>query len=261
MSPVSGHDNLRRAAGAREGSYEGNSAVTSVNDRQKLWYLRHIDLFTSVTDAEIEEIAQLLGDHHIPAGTPLLSDRQCDRVCLIKEGAVRIHAGDSRRPVTLALLGPGKVFGLSATIGDNDPHTHATTLIPSYVCFASWSAMMDIFIRYPHVMVKMTTALADGLFQAETWRARLGMSSPCHRLASLLVDLGEEFGEPTAAGRRIRFRLTQTDLGRMVGLSRETVSRLMAEFGRQGWIVREKGLLILRDDDNLAACGGDPDAA
>jgi len=230
-----------------------------MNDRHKVWYLRHIDLFASVTDAEIEEIAQLLGDYHMPAGTPLLRDRQCNRVCLIKEGAVRIHAGDSRHPVTLALLGPGKVFGLSATVGDSDSHTQATTLIPSYVCFASWSAMMDVFIQYPQVMVKMTSALADGLFQAETWRARLGMSSPCHRLASLLVELCDEFGEPTATGRRIRFRLTQTDLGRMIGLSRETVSRLMAEFARQGWIVREKGLLILRDYDSLAACGGDPD--
>lgn len=243
------------------GQYEGGSSVNTVNDRQKVWYLRHIDLFASVTDADIEEIAQLLGDHHMPAGTQLLSDLQRDGVCIIKDGAVRIHSGDSRHPVTMALLGPGKVFGLSATVGDNDPHTQATTLIPSYVCFASWSAMMDVFIRYPHVMVKMTSALADGLFQAETWRARLGMSSPCHRLASLLVELCEEFGEPTATGRRIRFRLTQTDLGRMVGLSRETVSRLMAEFGRQGWIVREKGLLILRDYDSLAACGGEPDAS
>lgn len=260
MSPVSVHEQLRRAAGAWEGAYEGESSVTSINDRQKVWYLRHIDLFASVTDAEIEEIAQLLGDHHFPAGTPLLSDRHRNRIYLIKEGAVRIHAGDSRHPMTLALLGPGKMFGLSTTVGDNHPHTQATTLIPSYVCFASWSAMMDVFVRYPHVMVKMTSALADGLFQAETWRARLGLSSPCHRLASLLLELGDEFGEPTAAGRRIRFRLTQTDLGRMVGLSRETVSRLMAEFARQGWIVRDKGLLILRDDVSLAACG-DSDAA
>ncbi len=230
-----------------------------MNARHKVWYLRRIDLFASATDAEIEEIAQLLGDHHLPAGTELLTDRQSDRVCLIKGGAVRVHAGDARHPVTLALLGPGKVFGLSATVGDHDPQTRVTTLTPAYVCFASWSALMQVFVQYPHVMVKMVSALADGLLRAETWRTRLGMASPCHRLASLLVELADEFGEPTATGWRIRFRLAQTDLASMVGLSRETVSRQMAEFGRQGWLARENGLLILRDREALAACG-DTDA-
>lgn len=226
-----------------------------MHDRHKVWYLRRVDLFRSATDAEIEEIAQLLGDHHIPAGTELLTDRQSDRVCIIKEGAVRIHAGDAGHPVTLALLGPGKVFGLSATSGDHDPQTRVTTLTPSYVCFASWSALMQVFVHYPQVMVKVVSALADGLFRAETWRTRLGMASPCHRLASLLVDLADEFGEPTATGRRMRFRLSQTDLASMVGLSRETVSRQMAEFGRQGWIARDNGLLVLRDSEAVAACG------
>ncbi len=231
-----------------------------MTDRHKVWYLQRIDLFASLTAAEIEEIAQLLGDQRIPAGTELLGDCPGDQVCLIKDGAVRIHAGDPRHPVTLALLGPGKLFGHSATIGDTDPHLRATTLTPAYVCFASWSAVMEVFVHYPDVMVKMIAALAEGLFRAETWRTRLGMASPCQRLAALLVDLAAEFGEPTATGRRIPFRLRQVDLARMVGLSRETVSRQMAEFGRRGWVVREGGLLVLRDHDALVACG-DTDSA
>ncbi len=219
----------------------------SMNDRQKVWYLRRVDLFASATDAEIEAIARLLGDHHLPAGTELLRDRHGDGVCLIKDGVVRIHAGDARHPVTLALLGPGKVFGVSETVGDNDPQTRATTVIPSYVCFASWPAMMQVFTQYPQVMVKMVSALAEGLFRAETWRARLGISAPSQRLTSLLIELADEFGEPTTTGRRIPFRLTQTDLARMAGLSRETVSRQMADFGRHGWVARENGLLILPD--------------
>ncbi len=120
--------------------------------------------------------------------------------------------------------------------------------------------MMEVSAPDPAVMVKMMAALAERLFKAETWITRLGMSSPCHRLASLLVELTDEFGEPSTAGRRIRFRLAQTDLARMVGLSRETVNRQMAEFTRLGWVVRENGLLVLRDHDAVAACG-DTDAA
>lgn len=232
----------------------------SGSTERKVWYLRHVDLFASLTDEEIEEIAEALGDHHVPEGTELLRDCRGERVYIIKEGIVRIHSGNARDEVTLALLGPGKAFGLSSAIGEGGSHLSATTLTSSYVCFASWPAMMEVSAHHPAVMVKMMAALAERLFKAETWSTRLGMSSPCHRLASLLVELTDEFGEPSTAGRRIRFRLTQTDLARMVGLSRETVSRQMAEFTRLGWVVRENGLLVLRDHDAVAACG-DTDAA
>ena len=64
------------------------------------------------------------------------------------------------------------------------------------------------------------------------------------------MELSKEFGEPRTEGRRIPFRLTQEDLGHMVGLSRETVSRLMAEFARDGWVTREDGTLVVGNRTN-----------
>ncbi len=220
-------------------------------DQKKVWYLRHIDLFASMTDEEVEEIAHLLGDHHIPAGVPLLDHRDRDRVYLIKEGVVRLHTSDSRHQVTLALLPPGRMFGLSSTVGDADRTINATTLVPSYICFATWAKMVEVFARYPEVMLQLLRSLTEQVFRTETWRTRLGMTSPTARLADLLLELSEEFGETSETGRRIRFRLTQADLARMIGVSRETVSRIMVEFSRAGWVARESGRLVVRDRDAL----------
>ncbi|MBW3633950.1 MAG: Crp/Fnr family transcriptional regulator [Chloroflexi bacterium] len=218
---------------------------------RKVWYLRHIDLFASMTDEEVEEIAHLLDDHHIPPGVALLDHRDHDRVYLIKEGAVRLHTGGPEHQVTLALLPPGRMFGLSSTVGDADRTINATTLLPSYICFATWPKMAEVFARYPEVMFQLTRSLAEQVFRTETWLARLGMISPTARLADLLVELSDEFGEPSETGRRIRFRLTQADLARMIGVSRETVSRTMVELGRAGWVARESGRLVVRDRDAL----------
>ena len=68
----------------------------------------------------------------------------------------------------------------------------------------------------------------------------------------MLLELDDEFGEPAALGRRIPFRLTRADLAGMVGVSRETASRLMTEFGRAGWVGRDGGLLFVRDREALA---------
>jgi len=230
-------------------------------DQRKVWYLRRLDLFAAMTDEEVEAIARLLDDHHIPAGVGLLGDRRRERVYLIKDGAVRLHAGDSARPVTLALLGPGQVFGLSAVIGDEDPTVGAMTVAPSYVCFATWPKLLEVLALHPQAMLRMTQGLAEQVFRAETWRGRLGMASPRARLADLLLELGDEFGEATETGWRVPFRLTQVDLARMIGASRETTSRLMGEFDRAGCVTRERGLLTVRDRAGLVVQAGDHRAA
>lgn len=229
--------------------------MSSDNERKKLWYLRHIDLFASMTDEEVEEIAHLLDDHHVPAGVELLGRRDRDQVCLIKEGAVRLHLGAPEPQVTLALLPPGRLFGLSSSVGDADLTISATTLLPSYICFASWSKMAEVFASRPGVMLRLAQSLAEQVFRAETWLARLGMISPTARLADLLVELSTEFGEPTETGRRIPFRLTQADLARMIGVSRETVSRIIIRFDRAGLVARESGLLVVRNHGRLLMQG------
>ena len=99
-----------------------------MSEQKKVWYLRRLDLFLSLTDEEVEAIASLLDDHEIPAGAELLRDRKRDRIYLVKQGAVRLYVGDQRRQVTLALLGPGRLFGLSATFGEDNPAIGAATM-------------------------------------------------------------------------------------------------------------------------------------
>ncbi|HEV2108304.1 MAG TPA: Crp/Fnr family transcriptional regulator [Thermomicrobiales bacterium] len=68
----------------------------------------------------------------------------------------------------------------------------------------------------------------------------------------MLIELSDEFGEPTPGGRRIPSRVTQLDLSRMIGVSRETVSRLITEFVKTGIVSRESGRLVIHDRACLA---------
>ncbi|HSH81398.1 MAG TPA: Crp/Fnr family transcriptional regulator [Herpetosiphonaceae bacterium] len=221
--------------------------MTSNKESNKVWYLRHLDLFLSLTDTEIEEIARALDDHHIPAGAELIHDRQRERMYLIKSGAVRLYTEEHGQQMTLALLGRGRLFGLSSSFGHDSPIIGATTLEPSYICFASVPKLVSLFSQFPDVMVGMTRALAEQIFVAETWIERATAVSSHIRVATVLLDLCEEFCEPVAGGFRIKFRLTQADLARMINLTREPVSRVVAGFIRAGWIERHAGRLVIRD--------------
>jgi CRP-like cAMP-binding protein len=195
-------------------------------------------------------MARLLDDFHVPAGAELLHNRQHECIYLLKTGAVRLYLGEQRQHVTLALLGPGRLFGLSKTFGNASLAIGATTLEPSYICSVTASRLLQLFARHPLVMLKMTQALIEQLFSVESWAERAARP-PRVRLANLLLDLCDEFCEPVEGGLRVRFRLTQADLANMINVARETVSRLMAEFERAGWVTREDGLLLIRDRDAL----------
>ncbi len=231
-----------------------------MSDERKVWYLRRLDLLLSLNDEEIEEIARVLDDHELPAGAQLLRDRRRDRIYLIKSGAVRLYVTEQTEEVTLALLGPGRLFGLSSSFGHSHPEIGAVTLEPSYICFATWQKLLELFVHFPQVMAQMTAALAEQLFFAETWIEHLSTRSPRMRLAALLLDLCDDFCDATEGRHRVRFRLTQADLARMINVTRETVSRVMAEFSKAGWVTRESGRLVIRDRERLQAVarGEDP---
>lgn len=216
---------------------------------KKVWYLRHINLFASLSDEEIATIAPLLNDHFVPAGTELLGNREHGEMFMVKEGGVRLYAGEDAQRVTLALLGPGRLFGLSATVGIERPVVGAVVLEPSYVCFITWPRLLDVFAKYPAVLMQMMRTMAEETFRTERAMAGVRQAEPRARLAHLLLELSSEFGEAPegGAGRRVRFRLTQADLAQMIGLARETVSRLLTEFGQRGWVGRDHGRLVILD--------------
>ncbi len=220
---------------------------------KKVWYLRRLDIFLSLTDEEIDKIARVLDDRLVPADTELLQDRQREQLFIVKSGAVRLYADSQQHQLTLALLGPGRLFGLSATVGRGSPTIGATTLEPSFICFGTVPGLLQLFGQHPEVMVRLTNALVEQIFFAETWVERAIVQSPRGRLASLLLDLCDQFGEPVDGGHRIRFHLTHADLAGMISVARETVSRLMADLQRTGLVIRKAGLLVVPDRRALEA--------
>jgi len=218
---------------------------------RKVWYLRHLDLFLSLTDEEVEKIARLLDQTYLPAGVEIPNHGECEQIHLINSGVVRLYINEHRQQVTLALLGPGRLFGLSSAFGEAHPAINATTLEPSSISCASWTKLLEAFAHYPEVMLRLTAALAEQIFFAETWLEHLHARDPRTRLAQLLLELREEFCDSGDGERRLRFRLTQADLARMINVSRETVSRLMVEFNHAGWVAREHGLLVFHNRPGL----------
>ena len=72
------------------------------------------------------------------------------------------------------------------------------------------------------------------------------------RVAKNLLDLAARFGEQERDGLHVHHDLTQEELAQLVGASRETVNKALADFASRGWLRLEARAVVLLDVERLS---------
>jgi CRP-like cAMP-binding protein len=104
----------------------------------------------------------------------------------------------------------------------------------------------------PEVAQKLLQALAHRLRRTNEAMSDLVFADVPGRVAKALLDLGEKFGSKTEAGIYVNHDLTQEELAQLVGASRETVNKALADFVSRGWLKLETRSVELLDLDRLS---------
>jgi CRP/FNR family transcriptional regulator, cyclic AMP receptor protein len=175
-----------------------------------------------------------------------------DRVYVIIEGKVKLGrtSGDGRENL-LAILGPGEMFG-ELSLFDPGPRNATATAVSEAVLAGLGSDDLGSWLAgRPDVAQQLLRALARRLRRTNETLADLVFSDVPGRVAKALLDLSERFGRPTEDGLRVAHDLTQEELAQLVGASRETVNKALADFASRGWLRLEARAVILIDIDRL----------
>ena len=75
------------------------------------------------------------------------------------------------------------------------------------------------------------------------------------RVAKALIDLGQRFGTQKDDGLHVNHDLTQEELAQLVGASRETVNKALADFAGRGWLRLEARAVVILDFERLSKRG------
>ena len=75
------------------------------------------------------------------------------------------------------------------------------------------------------------------------------------RVAKALIDLGERFGKTTDEGLVVNHDLTQEELAQLVGASRETVNKALADFAGRNWLKLDGRSVLITDLERLTKRG------
>ena len=150
------------------------------------------------------------------------------------------------------MLGPGEIIG-ELTLFDPGPRsTTATAVSPASLLFLEHEDLMHVLDTNPTLAKHMLRALAQRLRRTNESLSDLVFSDVPGRVAKALLDLADRFGTSTDKGVHVPHDLTQEELAQLVGASRETVNKSLADFVSRGWIRLEGRAVTLLDVDRLA---------
>jgi CRP-like cAMP-binding protein len=136
----------------------------------------------------------------------------------------------------LEIAGPAGVLGTEALIPDSEYTVSAQTLSPAKVLFMG-RADMQLFLEISSVRQRLWERVLKRLRHAEELLLEARHLNAGERLARLLLRLAQEHGTPQPESKLLLdLELTQSELGEMVGLSREAVSKYLNSFKEQKFI-------------------------
>jgi CRP-like cAMP-binding protein len=174
---------------------------------------------------------------------------------LVTRGIVRISSVlPSGRQVVLALIEPGEVFGESALLGEPSP-VEARAVSWAYVLPIDVDALEAVLERNPATTGEVLRLLAGRLRRTSGALEDVLALDVGARVSRRLHDLATRHGVPYGRGVRLGIFVTQEDLGRMVGASRESVNRSFRSLASRGLIHRRGRSVVIPDLAALARAG------
>ncbi len=216
--------------------------------------VRTAPLFAALDDDAAAALRSSMNEVELARGKVLFAEGDPgDRLYIVTEGKIKLgRTSSDGRENLLAVLGPGEMFG-ELSLFDPGPRTStATALTDARVVGLGHDDLQPWLTGRPEVAGQLLRALAQRLRRTNENRADLVFSDVPGRVAKALLDLARRFGVQTGDGIHVTHDLTQEELAQLVGASRETVNKALADFQHRGWLRHEARAVVLLDVDRLA---------
>jgi CRP/FNR family transcriptional regulator, global nitrogen regulator len=170
-----------------------------------------------------------------------------DQLYFLLSGAVRLYKiyGDYKEATT-ALLKDSGVFGKLSLVEGRWQDVFAEAVTEARVASIQKASLERVIKSDSAFALRLFSSLSERLRQSDEVIESLLHREVSTRLATLLVNLSERFGEDISADVLIDVRLTHQDLANMIASTREAVSKVMSELQRDGVIeIRSRRIAIL----------------
>jgi CRP/FNR family transcriptional regulator, cyclic AMP receptor protein len=220
---------------------------------QKRDILARYPMFSTLNPAEIERLAAYARLEHFSRGTMIFSKGDAGSALMaVVSGRVKICVPSADgKEIVFNLVNAGEVFGEIALLDGRPRTAHAIAMNDSEILVLDRREFVPFLRNNPDVALTLLAVLCARVRRTSEQVEDVLFLDLATRLAKLLLSLAEQTGSP-------RLRVTQKELGQMIGLSRESINKQLQVWAARGWLRIEKGGLVLVDPGALTKLGEQP---
>lgn len=217
--------------------------------------LSGIPLFDGLPEGTLSNLNALLQCKTFPARTPVIvAGQPGEAVYIVVSGTLKVYCEQQNgAEVILAILRRGEVVGEMSIVDALGRSASVATIEESALLWLDRDAFWRVLRDAPTVTFNLIRILSRRLRLANTQMQALGTLDVAGRVASWILALAREFGEPAGDGTVIPFNLSQGEIAGLVGATRVRVNQILAAYRRQNYItVDQDSRIVVRDADALA---------
>lgn len=205
---------------------------------------------------EADDVVRL--DEIVQRGRPLQKNEHLYRegdefsaVYAVRSGAIKAYriTGDGQEQVT-GFYFPGEILGMDG-ISKDSYASSAKALETSAVCEIPFNRLEELSAQMPSLQRHFFQLMSQEITSDQQLITLLSKNSAEERVAALLISISARNARRKLSKSNFRLPMSRTDIGNFLGLTVETVSRVISRFNKQGLIEVESKEINLLDIDGL----------
>ena len=207
--------------------------------------LRNVPLFSTLPEHQLGVLTGLVSRKSFPRGASIIAAGDItESLYVVISGRMKVMMSDDEgREVILAILGPNEFFGEMGLIDDHPRSASVVALEACEVLSLSKRDFKKCLAENFEMAMTVMRGLVKRLREADQKIGSLALMDVYGRVARLLLEMAE-----TVNGQKVVTRkLAKQDIAKMIGASREMVSRVMKDLQAGGYIEVRPGSIFLHE--------------
>lgn len=221
-------------------------------------FLRRVPLFDSLGECELEALSELTFTRTFAQDQLIiLAEEMGDTLFIVRRGQVKvslIHA--TGKEFILSLLGEGEFFGELAILDERPRSANVVAMVETELLMLRRRDFLGLVRRVPDIAVALLEALAARLRRTDEQIGGLALLDVHNRVAQTIMRLAVDQGVVSDEGLLLEQRPTHQQLANMAGTTRETVTRVLSQLERDGYVSSSGRRLLIRRESSQSKDNG-----
>ncbi len=220
----------------------------------KYWYLRDHKLFWTLSMSQIKQLCIIVGYKKAKKGDIIyLSSSDTPRIFLLKKGNIKIVEVDENGNETIKdIIQKGDLFGELTLENDISSNEYAQALTDEVaICSFLMSDFENLMLKNPNLALTYTKFVGLKMKRIKNNYANLISKDARTRLHTFIKEWAEREGKLDGNKVTLENYLTQADIAKIIGTSRQTATLLLNEMEEKNVIYYSRKEIIIDDISKL----------